>query len=85
MHDLAENFLVRFIDLKKKKEGIFANYKVKGMKGGVVFSTTISVDIAVADVDASDPLEKIVDACSKLAIKQVKTSELQFEGVPAAL
>jgi len=85
MNDLADNFLVRFIALKKKKEGLFANFKVKGMKGGVFFTTTISVDLAVADVHPGDPLEKIVDLCSKMAVKEFKKSDLQFEGIPSAL
>jgi len=85
MNDLADNFLVRFIELKKKKEGIFANFKVKGMKGGVFFSTSISVDIAAAEVDPSDTFEKIVEVCSKMAVKEFRKSELQFEGISSAL
>lgn len=31
--DIAENNLVRFISISKKKDGMFANFRVKGMKG----------------------------------------------------
>ena len=85
MTDLAENFLIRFINLKKKKDGIFANFKVKGYKAGVAFTTSIDVDILSAEVDATDPLETIVEACSKMAVKEIKKSEYQFEGIPSAL
>ena len=32
MADLAENNIVRFINITKKKDGMFANFKVKGIK-----------------------------------------------------
>ena len=46
--NLAENNLVRFISITKKKDGMFANFRVKGMKGGATFSSSISVDIGQA-------------------------------------
>ena len=61
--NIAENNLVRFISITKKKDGMFANFKVKGMKGGATFSSSISVDINQANVDAGDPLEKIIEEC----------------------
>ena len=51
MKNLAENNLIRFINLTRKKDGMFANFKAKGMRGGTVFTASISVDIAAAEVD----------------------------------
>lgn len=83
MKDLAQNNLIRFINLTRKKDGIFANFKAKGVKGGASFSASISVDIAAAEVDPGDSLEKIIEACAKIAVKEFRTSDLQFEGIVA--
>jgi hypothetical protein len=78
--DLAENNVVRFISITKKKDGMFANFRVKGMKGGVTFSSSISVDISQANVHAGDTLEKIIEECGHIAVKMFAT-KLQFEGL----
>lgn len=83
MSDLAENFLVRFISIVKKKDGIFAKFKVKGIKGGTSFVTTIDVDLNAADVDPSHTLEKIIEDCAHIAVRESKKSDLQFEGMVA--
>lgn len=81
MKNLAENNLIRFINITKKKDGLFANFKVKGLKGGTSFSASISVDLSAAEVDPSDPLEKIIEHCARMAVKEFKKSEMQFEGM----
>lgn len=78
--NIAENNLVRFISISKKKNGMFANFRVKGMKGGATFSSSISVDISQASVDASDPLEKIIEECGRIVVRMSET-KLQFEGL----
>ena len=78
--NIAENNLVRFISITKKKEGLFANFRVKGMKGGAAFSSSISVDVGQANLGASDSLEKIIEECGKIAVRLSET-KLQFEGV----
>ena len=83
MNNLAENNLVRFINITKKKDGIFANFKVSGIKGGMVYKATISVDLDAAEVDLGDPMESIIEACAKIAVSEFKKSELQFEGLAA--
>lgn len=83
MKNIAENNLIRFINITKKKDGLFANFKVKGLKGGTSFSASISVDISAAEVDPSDPLEKIIEHCARMAVREFKKSEMQFEGVSA--
>ena len=40
--NLAENNLIRFINITKKKDGMFANFKVKGIKGGAALAASIS-------------------------------------------
>ncbi len=81
MKDLAENNVIRFINISRKKDGIFANFKVKGLRGGVTFGASISVDISAAEVDPADPLEKIIEECAKMAVKEVKRAEFCFEGL----
>lgn len=81
MTNLAENNLIRFINISKKKDGIFANFKAKGIRGGTVFTASISVDLAAAEVDPADSLEKIIEECARIAVREVKKSELQFEGI----
>ncbi len=83
MKNLAENNLIRFINVTRKKDGMFANFKAKGVKGGTSFSASIAVDIAAAEVDPADSLEKIIEECARMAVREFKTSELQFEGVVA--
>jgi len=83
MKNIAENNLIRFINISKKKDGLFANFKVKGLKGGTSFSASISVDISAAEVDPTDPLEKIIEHCARMAAKEFKKAEMQFEGMTA--
>ena len=58
MKDLAENNLIRFKNISKRKEAIYANFKVKRHSWGVNFSASISVDISAAEVHPGDILEK---------------------------
>lgn len=81
MKNIAENNLIRFMNITKKKDGLFANFKVKGLKGGTSFNASISVDLSAAEVDPSDPLEKIIEHCARMAVKEFKKSEMQFEGM----
>ena len=81
MKDLAENNLVRFKNLTKKKESIYANFTVKGIRAGVTFSASIAVDIAAAEVHAGDILEKIVEECARIGVLEFKKADFQFEGI----
>ena len=81
MKDLAENNLIRFKNISKKKETMYANFKVKGIRGGVNFTASISVDIAAAEVHAGDVLEKIIEECARIGVKEFKRAEFQFEGL----
>lgn len=81
MQDLAENNLVRFKNISKKKESIYANFKVKGIRAGVTFSASITVDIAAAEVHAGDVLEKIIEECARIGVEEFQKAEFQFEGL----
>jgi hypothetical protein len=83
MKNIAENNLVRFVNIVKKKEGLFVNFKVKGLRAGVSFSASIAVDIAELPAldPATDSFETIVDECAKVALREFKKTELQFEGL----
>lgn len=83
LNNLAENNIIRFINICKKKDGMFANFRVKGIKGGTSFSASISIDVSAAEVDAGDSLEKIIESCAKIAVKDFKKAEFQFEGLAA--
>jgi len=83
MKNIADNNMIRFINITKKKDGIFANFKVKGIRGGTSFSASISVDISSAEVDPTDPLEKIIEQCARMAVREFKKAEFQFEGMQA--
>jgi hypothetical protein len=81
MKDLVENNLIRFKNISKKKDTIYANFKVKGVKGGVNFTASITVDISAAEVHAGDVLEKIIEECARIGLKEFKRAEFQFEGL----
>ena len=83
--EIIDNNVIRFIGLKKKKDGLFAHFKVKGTKGGVDYMMTISVDVIAANLDPSDSLERIVEESSKVAVKQIQQADFKFEGVTSAL
>lgn len=83
MKNIADNQIIRFISITKKKEGMFANFRVKGIKGGAQFSSSISVDIAATELSAADPMEKIIEQSADIAVKEFKKSEMQFEGIGA--
>jgi hypothetical protein len=86
MKNIAENNMIRFINITKKKDGIFANFKVKGIKGGTSFNSSISVDLASVELDISqDNLEKIIEACARVAVKEYKKAEFQFEGLQSLI
>jgi len=81
MKDLAENNLIRFKNISKKKETMHANFKVKGMRAGVNFTASISVDISAAEVHPGDVLEKIIEECARIGVKEFKKAEFEFEGL----
>ncbi|HSW86789.1 MAG TPA: hypothetical protein VLG49_04740 [Rhabdochlamydiaceae bacterium] len=81
MNDLSENNLIRFKNISKKKESMYANFKVKGIRAGVNFSASISVDIAAAEVHPGDVLEKIIEECARIGVAEFKRAEFQFEGI----
>lgn len=83
MKNIAENNLIRFINITKKKGGIFVNFKLRGVRGGTSFAASIAVDISAANVDPADPMEKIIEECARIAVRDFKTSEVQFEGLVA--
>ena len=81
MKNLAENNLIRFKKVTRKKNELVANFKVKGLRNGVVFSASISVDITALELNAGDSLEKIVEDCARHGLKEFKKAEFQFEGI----
>lgn len=85
LKNLAENNLIRFTNLSRKKDAIHANFKVKGLRNGVNFSASISVDITALELHPGDTLEKIIEECARHGVKEFKKSEIQFEGLAAVL
>jgi len=81
MKDLVENNLVRFKNITRKKDGMFANFKIKGIRGGTTFTASIVVDIDAAELDPGDSLEKIIEECARIGVEEFKKCEFQFEGL----
>ncbi|ANH78550.1 hypothetical protein [Candidatus Chlamydia sanziniae] len=81
MKDLIDNNLVRFKNISKTKEGIFVNFKVKGIKGGASFTASIAVDIDSADVSFGDSMEVIIEKCAQIGVAEFQKCEFQFEGI----
>jgi len=81
MKNIAENNVIRFTNISQKKEGIFANFKVKALCNGVTISASISVDITVLELDTGSPLEKIVEECAKMGHRELKKINFTFEGL----
>lgn len=81
MKSLVENNLVRFKNISKKKEGMFANFKVKGIRGGTTFTASIVVEIAAAEVDPGDSLEKIIEECARIGVEEFQKCDFEFEGL----
>jgi len=81
MKDLAENNVIRFKNISKKKEALFANFKVKGLRGGVNFSASISVDLTAAELHPGDILEKIIEECARIGVSEFKKADFVFEGL----
>lgn len=78
--NIAENNVVRFISISKKKGVLYANFRVKGVKDGATYSSSITVDINQAEVTAADTLEKIIEECGRIAERMFEM-KLQFEGL----
>jgi len=83
MQNIAENNRIRFVSIKKKKSGVFAHFKVTGIKGGTTIAAAITVDLAAANVDLADPMEKIIEECARVAAKDIKEPKYEFEGLHA--
>lgn len=81
MQDLTENNLIRFKNISRKKDTIYANFKVKGVRAGVNFTASIQVDISAAEVHPGDVLEKIIEECARIGVKEFKNADFQFEGL----
>ena len=85
MKNLAENNVIRFVNVTRKKDAIYANFRVKGLRNGVIFSASISVDINALELHPGDSLEKIVEECALHGVKEFKKADLQFEGIATAV
>ena len=85
MNNLAENNVIRFTNIVRKKDAIYANFKVKGLRNGVVFSASISVDINSLELNSGDSLEKIIEECARHGLKEFKRADFQFEGIATAI
>ncbi len=83
MQDLAKNSLIRFKNIAKKKETMVANFKVKGVRLGVNFTASISVDLSMTELHPGDTLEKIIEECARLGVREFKKADFQFEGLTA--
>lgn len=81
MKNIAENNLIRFKNISKKKNGVFANFLVTGVRGGTTVRASICIDIAAAEVDLADPMEQIIEKCAHIAVKDVKGAQYEFEGL----
>lgn len=81
MKTLTENNLVRFKNISKKKDGLYANFKIKGIRGGTTFTASISVEMNAAEVDLADSLEKIIEECARIGVDEFKRCEFEFEGL----
>ncbi len=81
MKDLAENNLIRFKNISKKKETMYVNFKVKGLRRGVNFTASISVDLSAAELHPGDILEKIIEECARIGVSEFKKADFQFEGL----
>jgi hypothetical protein len=81
MKDLAQNNLVRFKNISKKKDGLYANFKIKGIRGGTTFTASIAVEMMAAEVDPADSLEKIIEECARIGVNEFRKCEFQFEGI----
>ncbi len=83
MKNLAENNVIRFTNVTRKKDALYANFRVKGLRNGVIFSASISVDITALELHQGDALEKIVEECARHGLKEFKKADFQFEGLSA--
>ena len=72
MKNIAENNLIRFINITKKKDGMFANFKVKGITRGNIIYASISVDIWLQRGGSGDPLEKIIEHCATHGCQRIQ-------------
>ena len=81
MKDLADNNVVHFKNISKKKEAMYANYVVSGIRKGVIFRASIAVDLASVELDPTESLETIIEECAKKGVKEFKMADLKFEGI----
>ncbi len=85
MKNLAENNLIRFVNVVRKKDSLYANFRVKGLRNGVNFSASISVDINSLELHPGDTLERIVEESARHGVKEFKKAEFEFEGIATAV
>ncbi len=85
MKNLAENNLIRFVNVTQKKGILYANFRVKGIRNGVTFSASISVDLTALDLSSEDSLEKIIEQCARHGVGEYRKAELQFDPLSLGL
>ncbi len=78
---MTSNNLIRFKSISRSKAGMYANFKVKGVRGGTAFTASLAVDISAAEVSPGDTLEKIIEECARIGLSDFKKAEFQFEGL----
>ncbi len=78
----AQN-VVRFRTISRKKGDMTANFRVKGGRNGADFTASISVSIDAANVDPADSLEKIIEECAQIGLREFQRCDFEFEGLVA--
>lgn len=69
---IVENKRLQFINVSKKKEGIFVNFKVKFLLNGIYIHASVAIDVLETGIDPSKPLQDIVQEASHLAASALK-------------
>ena len=85
MKDPVENNQIRFSNISRKKDAIYAHFKVKGARNGVIFTASIAVEIAALELHPGNTLEEIIEACARHGLKEFKKAEVQWDKPVAQL
>lgn len=85
MEDLENNNVIRFKNISRKKEGFFAHFQVKAVSNGVTISASLSVDILSHELHLGDVMERIIEECAKIGLKELKKADYTLEGIENSL
>lgn len=72
MNDLSQNHVIKFFNVSKRKDGMSANFKAKGVSGAVTYAVKIAVDLETCGLIGDEEIPAIIKTTASAAEREMQ-------------